>query len=100
MPGIVPVSDVVRVQGPHVATILKVLPEAYVAESFEHAVEFARRTPVVVATLEGDVLRGPHLVSGGAKIESRGILATKREIKGLRERVSIDREELIRLSQQ
>ena len=28
-----PVSDVLRVQGPHVATISKVLPEAYVFET-------------------------------------------------------------------
>jgi chromosome segregation protein len=97
-PGIVPVSDVVRVQGPHVATILKVLPEAYVAESFEQAVAFSRETPAVVATLEGDVVRGPHLVSGGAKAESRGILATKREIKELRARVAADRDALARAS--
>ena len=41
-PGIVPVSDVLRVSGPHAATILKVIPEAYVAESFEQAVTFSR----------------------------------------------------------
>ena len=44
-----------------------------------------------VATPEGEVVRGPHLVSGGAKVESRSILATRREIKELRERVAIDR---------
>src|SRR5688572_6698295 len=98
MPGIVPVSDVLRVQGPHVATISKVLPEAYVADSFEQAVAFSRQTGAPVATLEGDVLRGPHLVSGGAKVESRGILATRREIKELRERVAADREALARLA--
>jgi chromosome segregation protein len=98
VPGVVPVSDVVRVQGPHVATILKVLPEAYVAESFDEAVAFSRQTTAVVATLEGDVMRGPHLVSGGAKAESRGILATKREIKELREKVASDRDTLARAS--
>jgi chromosome segregation protein len=100
MPGIVPVSDVLRVQGPHVATISKVLPEAYVADSFEQAVAFSRQTAAPVATLEGDVLRGPHLVSGGAKVESRGILATRREIKELRERVGIDRDALARLARE
>ena len=96
--GIVPVSDVVRVGGPHVATIEKVLPDAYVAESFDQAVAFSRETSAIVATLEGDVLRGPHLVAGGAKVESRGILATRREIKELRERVATERDALARLA--
>ncbi len=96
--GIVAVADIVRVQGPHAGTIQKVLPDAYVADSFERAVGFARATSAVVATLDGDVLRGPHLVSGGAKVESRGILATKREIKELRERIAGEQEALERLS--
>jgi chromosome segregation protein len=98
MPGIVPVSDVLHVQGPHAITIQKVLPEAYVADSFEQAVSFSRQTSAPIATLDGDVLRGPHLVTGGAKVESRGILATRREIKELVERVAADREQLARLA--
>ena len=98
MPGIVPVSDVLRVQGPHAITIQKVLPEAYVADTFEQAVSFSRQTSAPIATLDGDVLRGPHLVTGGAKVESRGILATRREIKELVERVAVDREQLARLA--
>ena len=92
-----PVSDVIRISGPHASTIQKVLPDAYVAETFDQAVAFSRETSAVVATLDGDVLRGPHLVSGGAKVESRGILATRREIKELRERVAGERESLARL---
>ena len=97
-PGIVPVSDVLRVNGPHAATILKVIPEAYVAESFEQAVTFSHETFAPIATIDGDVLRGPHLVAGGTKVESRGILATRREIKELRERVERDRATLARLA--
>ena len=97
VPGIVPVADVLRVQGPHAITIQKVLPEAYVADTFEQAVSFSRQTSAPIATLEGDVLSGPHLVTGGAKVESRGILATRREIKELGERVAVDREQLARL---
>jgi len=41
-----------------------------------------------VAPLEGDVFRGRHVVTGGDKAESRGILATKREIKELREKLT------------
>jgi chromosome segregation protein len=100
VPGIVPVTDVLRIQGPHAATIAKVVPDAYVAGSFEQAVAFSRQTAAAVATLDGDVLRGPHLVSGGAKAESRGILATRREIKELHERVAADRDALRRLAEE
>jgi chromosome segregation protein len=96
--GIVPLADVVRVQGPHASTIGKVLPDAYVAESFTQAIGFSRQTATTVATLDGDVVRGPHLVSGGAKVESRGILATKGEIKELRQRIASDRHDVARLS--
>jgi len=99
MPGVVPVSDVLRVSGPYVATIMKVVPEAYVAETFEEAVAMSRQTAAPVATLDGDVLRGPHIVSGGAKAESRGILATKREIKELQGRLAEDRGELVRMTE-
>ena len=98
MPGIVPISDVLRVSGPHVVTIQKVMPEAYVAETFDQAVAMSRQTSAPVATIEGDLFKGPHLVSGGAKVESRGILATKREIKELRERLVVDRETTARLT--
>jgi chromosome segregation protein len=98
VPGIVPVSDVLRVQGPHALTIQKVIPEAYVAESFEHAVAFSRQTSAPIATLEGDVVRGPHLVAGGAKAESRGILATRREIKELGARIKAEGDSLVHLT--
>ena len=99
MAGIVPVSDVLRIDGPHVATIMRVMPEAYVADTFEQAVAMSRQTSAPVATLEGDVLRGPHVVSGGAKAESRGILATKREIKELQGRTVTARDALARLTE-
>ncbi len=100
MAGVVPVGDVLRIAGPYAATIQKVIPEAYVAESFELAIATARQTSAPVATIEGDVFHGPHLVSGGAKVESRGILATKREIKELRERIAADREALVRIGEE
>jgi chromosome segregation protein len=96
-PGIVPVSEVLRIVGAHASTIQQVVPDAYVAETFEQAVAFSRETTVPIATINGDVFRGSHLVSGGAKAESRGILATKREIKDLRERTASDRAALAQL---
>ena len=98
VPGIVPVSDVLRIGGPHAATIQKVIPEAYIADSFEQAATFATETSVPVATIAGDVFRGRHLVSGGAKAESRGILATRREVKELRDRLAADRITLANLA--
>ena len=97
-PGVVPVTEVLRIGGPYAGTIRTVLSDGYVAETFEQAASFARRTDAPVATLEGDVFRGPHLVSGGTRIESRGILATRREIKELRDQVNADREALTEAS--
>ena len=95
--GAVMLSSVVRVAPEHEAAIRSVLGDALIVDGFEPAKELALSTPLPVATLEGDVLRGPHLVTGGSKAESRGILATKREIKELRERVTSDRDALDRL---
>jgi chromosome segregation protein len=89
--GVRPVTEVARVSGPHAQTIHGLLAGVYVAESFDRAVAFAGEHGVPVATRDGDVLRGRHLVAGGARAESRGILATKREIRDLRARVAVDR---------
>ncbi len=93
-PGVVPVLDLVRVSGPYASAIRGVIHEAYVADSFDIAVAFSRLTPAPVATLAGEVLRGPHVVSGGAKAEARGILATRREIKDLGQSLEQDRQRL------
>jgi chromosome segregation protein len=72
--------------------------EAWIAESFESASHVAPDVPFPVATLDGDVFRGSHVITGGDKAEARGILATKREIKELRERIANERGELARLA--
>jgi chromosome segregation protein len=100
IPGLTPVSNLLRINGPHQLTIRKVLPEAYVAESFEQAVVVSRQTSAPVATVAGDVFRGSHLVTGGTTTEARGILQTKREIKELRERVEQDRQALVLLGEE
>ena len=98
MPGIVPVSDVLRVSGPACADDSEGAARGVRRRDVRAgAWPVARQTSAAVATLEGDVLRGPHLVSGGAKAESRGILATRREIKELRERIAADRDGARRL---
>ncbi|HEX6163153.1 MAG TPA: AAA family ATPase [Vicinamibacterales bacterium] len=85
--GAVPLSSVVRIGGPFPRAIQAVMGGALIAESFEAASRIAQTVQDPVVTLEGDVFRGKHVVTGGDKSESRGILATKREIKELREKI-------------
>ena len=46
------------------------------------------------------VFRGPQLVSGGSRDDARGFLETKREIKELRERIRVERDELVHLAEE
>jgi chromosome segregation protein len=98
--GCVALSSVVRVNGPFAAAIRQAIGEAWIAQSYDGAAAASRLTPLRVATLDGDVFRGPHLVSGGGSAEARGILETKREIKELRERIGAGRQALSRLAQE
>jgi chromosome segregation protein len=98
--GVVALSSVVRVNGPFAAAIRQAIGDAGIAPSYEGALVASRLTPLAIATLEGDVFRGPHLVSGGGRAESRGILETKREIKELRDRIAADRGALAQLAQE
>jgi chromosome segregation protein len=86
--GTVGLASVVRVSGPYAEALRAAMGEAFIAESFETARRAATLVPAPVATIEGDVFRGRHVVAGGDKAEARGILATKREIKELRETIA------------
>ena len=96
--GAVRLSTVVRLAGEHQAALREAMGDALIVESFDQARELAAQSHLPVATLDGDVLRGMRLVAGGSKTESRGILATKREIKELRVRAGKERADLDRLS--
>jgi len=90
--GLTPLSDVVRVSGPAADAIRAVLARTWVAPDFEQAAAAAEMLAGVstvfgsIVTLDGDVFHGARIVEGGVRAEARGILATKREIKELRER--------------
>jgi chromosome segregation protein len=86
--GFMSLSSVVRVGGPFPAAIQAVMGGALIAESFDAAARIAPTVSFPIATIDGDVFRGRHVVTGGEKAESRGILATKREIKELRETIA------------
>jgi len=95
--GAVALTSVVRIGGPFPQAVQAVMGGALIAESFEAAARIAPTVPYPVATLEGDVFRGRHVVTGGDKAESRGILATKREIKELREKLAASKAALEQL---
>jgi chromosome segregation protein len=86
--GVVPLASVIRVTGRHAETLRAAIGHAFIAESFDTASRAAAEVSMPVATLDGDVFRGRHVVAGGVKAESRGILSTKREIKELRESIA------------
>ncbi len=94
--GVTPLSSVVRPVGPHQDAIRAAIGTAWVADSFEAAAAAARTTSFPVVTRTGDVFRGPHLVSGGARAQARGILATKNAIRDLRDRIAAERTDLAR----
>jgi chromosome segregation protein len=96
--GAVTLASVVRVGGPFPQAIHAVMGGALIANSFEDASRIAPTVQFPVVTLDGDVFRGKHVVTGGDKAESRGILATKREIKELREKISDAKAALERLT--
>ncbi|MDQ3349643.1 MAG: hypothetical protein M3545_16985, partial [Acidobacteriota bacterium] len=83
-------SDVIRVSGPASDVIREAIDNAWIAASYEAARIAAALTLAPVATLEGEVFRGSHVVEGGVRAEARGILTTKREIKELRERAEVE----------
>ena len=84
--GATPLAEVVRVAGEAADAIRAAIAHAWIATSYETARSASESTAAPVATLEGEVFRGRHIVEGGARAESRGILTTRRDIKELRER--------------
>ncbi len=96
--GLVSVADVVRVEGDGAAAIRAALENHWLAGSFDDAVRAGRRTAAPIGTPDGDVFHGAALVDGGAKAEALGILAIKREIKALDEKIEAEHEAVRRLT--
>ncbi len=94
---VVPISSVVRITGPYASAIERAINPAWVADSFEKAVAAAEIMTGNIATLDGEVFRGPFLVEGGGKQGDRGILTTKREIKELKASIAIAQDDVTRL---
>ncbi len=98
--GLVPMASVVRIAGEYALFVQHAIGHAWMATSFAHAASASRLTGLPVVTPDGDVLRGAHLVYGGVREESHGILSTKREVRDLRNRAVEIREALARLAEQ
>ena len=96
--GAIALDAVVQATGPYAAAVRAVLPRAYVAESLEAAIAAARATGADVATADGDIVRGRHVVVGGSRHDARGILATKNEIRELRGRIDEGRDAVAALA--
>ncbi len=98
--GLVALNSVVRANGPYSEVIRRATGDAWIAGSYERAADAAAMTALPIATMSGDVFRGPHLVAGGTPQETRGILETKREIKDLTTRIGEERERLFTLAEE
>jgi chromosome segregation protein len=98
--GLVDLGSVVRVNGPYSEMIRRAAGEAWIADSYDRAAGAAALTALPIATMAGDVFRGPHLVAGGTPQDTRGILETKREIKDLTARIAEERERLYKLAEE
>jgi chromosome segregation protein len=97
-PGLLPLASVVSIAGPHADAIRPLVARAWLASSFAEAVSAAAATGAPVATPDGEVCHGPRIVLGGSGLgERRGILATKRDLKDLRERLAAGRTTVNRL---
>jgi chromosome segregation protein len=98
--GLVAFSSIFNVNGPFAGAIRDAIGDAWIAPTYEAAAETSRLTPLPVVTVDGDLFRGPHVVSGGGRAGTGGILESKREIKELRELNAADRETLRRLTEE
>jgi chromosome segregation protein len=97
---LVPLLSVVRVAGPAAEAIRRAIGEGWIAPSFDEARRAASVADAPVATEGGDVFLGSRVSGGAASEEARGILAIKREIRGLRDRLIVERDRMGRLSEE
>jgi chromosome segregation protein len=95
-----PLSSVVRVNGPYADAIRGAIGSAWIAGDYAGAAAASQHTTSPVATIAGDLFRGPHVVTGGSPDEARGILETKRQIRELRGRLEEGREALQQLAEE
>ena len=99
-PALRALSDVVRITGVGAIPVRRLLQRRWIAPSIDEAAAAAQKTDDPVVTPEGIVFRGPHRLAGGGREGAAGLLAPKREIKELRERVAAENEAVDRLGRE
>jgi chromosome segregation protein len=80
------------------APIRAAIGDAWIAETLDDALVASRATLAPVVTLDGDALRGEHVLTTGGADEGLGLLATKGEIRELGDRVAAGQRDLERMS--
>lgn len=86
--GVRALRDVARATGPYADLIARVLPDAWIADSFDAARALSAQSAVPVATRDGEVFHGAGLVEGGVSGGAHGILETRAEAQTLRAQVT------------
>ena len=94
---LLPLIDVVKVDGIGEQTIRGLFANRWLAPSFSEAAEAAKITTDSIATPDGTVFCGSSIIRWGGKTEARGILATKGEIRDLQSKIEIQEGSLTRL---
>jgi chromosome segregation protein len=98
--GLVSMRSVVRATGPYSGTIERHLGDAWIAASYDQAATASLSAAMTIATPAGDLFRGPRLVTGGSAAEAGGILATRRQIKELRDQIDTEKQALADLTRE
>ena len=93
-PELVPLTALVHVSGAGSAAVHGILSRRWWAPSVQVARAAAQTTREPITTPDGIVFRGPSIVQGEGKVGSQGILATKGEVRELRDRVVAEAEHI------
>lgn len=99
-PALRALTDVVKVIGAGAAPVRRLLQRRWLAQSIEEATAAAQTTEDPIATPDGVVVRGPDRVAGGGGRGAGGLLAPKREMKELRQRITAEGESVDRLGRE
>ena len=93
-------ADVVEVSGAGATAVGRLLQHRWIAPSLAEATAAAQATDDPVATPEGVVVRGRDRIAGGGRQGAGGLLASRREIRELRERIASESEVVGRLDRE
>ena len=85
--GATALSAVVHPHGRYADALGRLLGRALIVERFDDARRLAASAGVPVATMAGEVFVGAWRIEGGSRRDARGILETRADLAGLRDKV-------------